>query len=739
MVTRKPKNLLTEAPDPHEDDPTLESYTEAMEEHEERDKELLDDRDFRHTALEMYSSIEEGFEAQSDRADNNLDYWDIYNTELNENQTYHGNSQIYVPIVRDAINARVTRFSNQLFPSNKRNVEVISNDEHLPNGIMALMEHYIRKTKCRTEIVPALIRAGDIEGQYTVYVSWRKVKRTVLHRVKKQPKGENGIGDPSEEIDDIEEKVIVDSFPKVELISDNDLLVLPATSDTIDEALDAGGSVTVIRRWGKGRIKRMIKAGDIDKEAGRLLLEEFDAATKDGSALGKKDVGKHLADSAGIHKGARGKFALIYETWAYMTSENEDGDEERRLYRVYFGGSNNVLSIKRNPFWCDLLPVISAPIEKEVNVFKGKSLVSAIDSYQYNANDIAMEGMDSAAFSMLPIVMTDPEKNPRIGSMILSLAAIWQTSPKDTQFAEFPKLYEQAFEIINAMRQQIMQTMSVNPAMITQSTQTKKKPNQAEVAQEQAVDILTTANAVTILEEGILTPMLRLFMELDHQYRDEKLSVRAYGPLAARAAFEHIEPIAMDNRYSIRWFGVEQARTQAQVQQQIAALNVLRGFPPQLYMPYKTNYAPVLLQLVENVFGPRLAPLIFEDVREQMGLPVEMENEMLAQGIPVMPHPMDNHKQHIQQHQQAMQENRDAHGTFAAHIAEHTISMQMAQQQAMQAQTGQPGSPGGDGPGGPGQPRMGAQNKAPRGGQGPAGMIHKDQMGQGDSGAFPRR
>ena len=52
------------------------------------------------------------------------------------------------------------------------------------------------------------------------------------------------------------------------------------------------------------------------------------------------------------------------------------------------------------------------------------------------------EAADYAAYALMPIVMTDPAKNPRVGSMVLSLAAVWETSPQDTQFAQFPALVE---------------------------------------------------------------------------------------------------------------------------------------------------------------------------------------------------------------------------------------------------------------------------------------------------------
>src|ERR1700753_2699465 len=77
---------------------------------------------------ELFQEVTQGFQDQSERADKNQDYWDVYETNLNGNQFYNGNSQIYVPIVHNAVNARKTRFVNQIFPTNGRNVEVPSEE-----------------------------------------------------------------------------------------------------------------------------------------------------------------------------------------------------------------------------------------------------------------------------------------------------------------------------------------------------------------------------------------------------------------------------------------------------------------------------------------------------------------------------------------------------------------------------------------------------------------------------------
>lgn len=728
----KKKELLTK-PDDREAD-----YEVGLD----RDEELSDKKNIEDALLEVYVDIEKGFQAQLDRSDEIADYWDIYNNKLNQHQFYNGNSRIFVPITHDAVNARKTRFVNQLFPVTGRYVEVTTEDGTLPQAEMALLEHYVRASKMRTQVAPALVKNGDVEGQYTVYVDWVETTRHVVSKRKKKatvPIGAEHMAEGSdapgemdttadqegmeievdEEVYDIHEEEIKSGRPHVEVIADSDFLVLPMTSDSLEEALEHGGCVTILRRWTPAQLKKMIKRKLVRKDQAEKLLSELRKEDRPG----EYDKPKKAVDAAGVHHGVRGKFALVYETWLKLYL-----DGERRLCRVYFGGDKLVLGCKRNPYWSDRLPIKSAPVEKVQGAFKGISKVSAIADTQYSANDAANQGMDSAAYALSPIVMSDPEKNPRVGSMILSMGAVWLTSPSDTQFAQFPQLWKDALEIVGAARMQIFQTLGVNPAQITQTTTSpKKKPSQAEIANEQQIDILTTAEVVTVLEDEIFTPILAFMLELDHQFRKDDLIVREYGEMGARANMQAIPPTQMDKRYQFRWFGVEAARNAQQIQQQISGLNILRSMPPNLYEGYRLDLAPAIAQLVENTFGPRLAPLIFKDARMELTMDPMEENMIMVEGMTMPVHLMDNHQQHLMAHMQALQATGDPSGVIRVHMMAHAKALEAQQMQAQQ-QLGNPSQ--GQGQGGPQsrKPRPGAQPGQPRGVQNPPGAIHEDRM-----------
>src|SRR6516162_965530 len=695
--------------------------------------------------LEVFKKVEEGYRDQWNRSNDNQDYWDIYNCVLTSKQFYVGNSKIFVPIVHNAVNARKTRFTNQIFPQAGRYVEVTSTDGTRPDALASLLEHYVRKAKLRTKVMPALCKAGDIEGQYNVYVSWCERKRHVTWRAAVQPEMMEGMPNPAmAPIMDIRHEEVEAAHPEVEVIADSDILVMPITADDIDEALEEGGSVTIIRRWGKAKLERMIDEGAIRKDEGEAMMEAMSKKSRPEDV----DTSKTHADAAGIKGHGGRRYALVYETFTKLKIKGE-----RLLCQAFYGGEQRILGARRNPLWSDRVPLLSVPVEKVGGIFKGRSKVADCADLQYGANDAVNLAWDSAGYSMLPIVMTDPERNPRIGTMIMSMAAVWETSPKDTQVVSFPQLWQHGFEMVSACKAEVSQTLAVSPAAITQGTPTAQrgKTNQAQVAQEQQVDILNTADSVTVLEEGILTPMLTLFVELDHQHRDQDITIRSFGEMGLRAAMEAIPPVQMDRRYQFRWFGVEAARSAQQIQQGIAAMNVIRGIPPQQLGGYQINLVPIITQLTENTFGPRLAPLIFVKPEETLPVPAQQENMLLAEGFEVPTHPMDDDQSHIQMHAVLMQQiQMSGEGKnlkkIQVHIWKHMQQAQakqqaqMQQQQAMQQQ-GQPGIPGGQiggqqQPGVAGAPRIGAQPGAPRS-QGPPGLVPQDQLR--DPNVFPRR
>jgi hypothetical protein len=726
-----------------EDEEATDSEREALA--ETRDDELLGDADLEEKIREAAKDAAKGFQNQWERDNDQMDWWDVYDQIIGGKQSYAGNHTIYLPIVNQAIEARVTRFVNQVFPRSSRNIDVISSDEK-PYDLMALMEHYIRKTRLRTQVVPSLVRNGDVEGQYNLYIGWADSTRYVIEKVPPtieiETDDEGGTEElelPEEDMDeedlDLEEVETFHSHPTIEVLPDCDVLVLPHTAASAGAALEQGGLVAIIRRWSKGRLQQAIDDGEIDPAEGKKLIDEMGSTTE---PAGQQNVAKKHLSAVGINTGEGGKTLVFYELWRKLKI-----DGKRKLVRAFYAGGDaeRIFSLRRNPYWCDKCPLLSAPLKKIVKSFKGQSEVKRVADLQYAANDFVNEAFDSADYALMPIIMTDPAKNPRVGSMVLNLAAIWETNPNDTKFAQMPALWKDALTIVNSLKQEIFQILSVSPAMLPQQTGGKQKRNQAEIAQEQQIDIMATADVCTNLEDEILSPMLRWFVDLDYQFRHKKATVRQYGAMGLKVGMQEVPPLQNSRRFEFRWFGVEAARSAQMIQLQTSAINVVKGIPPQMYSGHELKLAPFISQLLENAFGPRMVPQLWEDMKSKLTIDPETENEFLVEGLTMSVHPLDDDQEHMQMHLKALTQG-DPTGSIREHLMMHRQQMsQKLQQQAQQMQAlqgpGAPGGPGGAGPGVGGTPRPGAQSGPPRGGQHPPGAVHADRMQ--DPGAAPRR
>ena len=690
---------------------------------EDRKKDYSGLKKVKEQLQDIYTNIVRGFEDKSEQNSTIDRAWDMYNCVLNENQAYAGNSQIYVPLVRDAIEARTTRFSNQLFPQSGRYAEVVGEGD-TPWDLMALLNYYVGQTKLRSLIVPALMREGDCSGQYSLCLEWSEKKR---HTVKKVKRAETVslLGNAPEEdetIDDREYEEINDARPDVVVLDARNLVVLPAS---VDETEDA--EIVAVCMWlSKAAVKKKIRDKVFDKEAGEKLIDNFQT-TNSGNTQ-QPDTEKKALNQAGVKTDSKGNTrALIYKAWSKVKIKGE-----YRLCEMYFAGEDNILSCKRIPLWADRVPVISKPVIKVPGSFWGKSPAAAVEKLQYQANDAVNIGMDSAQYALMPIVMTDPEKNPKIGSMIMAQAAIWETSPKDTTFAQFPPLYRDALSIVAACKDQVMQSLGVNSAMMPHAAgSNSKKPSQAQAAQEQQVALESTNNAVNILEESVLNEILRWFYEMDYQFREKPITIQKFGQMGLQADLQQVPLIEVNAHYQFRWNGTEANQTVQQVQQMIAAMNVLRGIPPQQLNGRKLDITPILEVLVENVFGAELGGRILIDDRNKFTIPPEIEDEMMVNGIPADVHEFDDDNAHMKSHQQAGQSSGDPAGLIRNHMQAHMQAMQKKRQAAMMAQQpqpGQPGVPGGAGPGVAGTPRPGAQPAPGRPMQNPPGAIQQDNM-----------
>jgi len=191
--------------------------------------------------LKMYDPIMKAYKNREEADESIQDYWNIYNATPDSNQTYQGNSQCYVPVVRDCINARAKRALKQNFAAKYKHVDAIGTDGQKPYAQLALIEHYIRQTKLKS-LMRSVYVAGDVTGQWNIYVDWLRDIRNVTGMIRRNPiiqtvEGEDTeLSNPIEEEEVLEDQEVIEEGPTVVDFAVEDLAVIPPTCNNIEKA-----------------------------------------------------------------------------------------------------------------------------------------------------------------------------------------------------------------------------------------------------------------------------------------------------------------------------------------------------------------------------------------------------------------------------------------------------------------------------------------------------------------------
>lgn len=682
-------------------------------------------------AAKLYAPIQRAFENKADQDDRIAEYWAIYSAKPDSNQQYTGNSQCYVPAVRDCVNARAKRALAQLFPSRYRHVEAVGSDPETPYAQLALLEHDIRATKLR-EIVRSDLVAGDVTGQWNLYIDWTRSYRRITELVKRNPALESIDGeevslvDPNEEEETTEESDFLEEGPEIVDFATEDLAVVPPTCNDIERA----EAVALRLRMSKEKVAELIEEGVFQKPEGVSFEQFWDQMEKDSQPNGRmarKTPPRARTEDAGIKTEGTYKYLLCYEATARLTFD-EDGGKVKRLAYIYYASANSILGIVKAPQWGGKRPVISSPIERVRGSFFGISKIEPVKFLQWNLNDFWNMGQDSAMYSLLPIWAADPVKNPNWQTMVMGLAAVWPIAPDDIKPLTAPQLYKEALTICEQIKRQIWESMDVNEMMMGRMPPGRK--NNATMNAFQSDQMTNIMDHAERYEESMLTPLAERMFEYERQWRTNKVLVETRGEIGVKVKMTEVDPQQFDERYRFQWAGTSIVQGQQLQQMRIAGMNVLRGIPPQQLNGRKLDITPILESFVEGLYGPELAPKILIDERNLFTVPAEVENEMMHNNLPAQVHEADNDQEHLVSHMSGARLTGDLQGRFRAHIAMHTMAMQAKLQRQMAQQAGQPGVPGGSAPGVVGAPRPGAM---PAGNkpmvQNPPGVPGADQIG----------
>lgn len=683
-------------------------------------------------AKALYKVVRAGYQNKEEQEDRLFEFRNMFAAIPDENQQYSGNSNAYVPVVRDCTNARAKRALAQLFPDNGRHVDGLGSDDEIPYTPLSLLEYYVRKTRLKSIVRTDLI-CGDITGQWNLMLDWTKSKRTITKAVRKNAMlstidGENvedmGIEDPTEEVEVKEEETITEEGPEVTDFATEDLVVIPPTCQNLQKAQ----AVALRLYMSVENVREMEDEGVFILPKGT----EIEAFCNDEDTSLRRNQKKKAVFDAGIKTDGTNKFALVYMVYTKL----DFGGERKESGIIYYAGEDEIVGIIKNPLWSGRVPMISEPVERMQGSFFGRSEYEPVKYMQWAVTDFLNMSQDAAMYSVMPIYKVDPLKVPQWTHLVQGLAAIWPVAPGDVEAMVTPALWKDAAAVCDFLEQRIWQSMDVNEMMMGRMPSGRK--NNAMIGGMQQEATVNISDHATRYEDVMLNPLVEMLFEFDQQFRTADLMIEQRGEIGVKAKMETIPPMQWGTKYAFYWLGTQVMLGMQRMQNQIALMNVLKGIPPQQLGGRTLDVSPILVAAVENVFGPDMAPKILVDKTNQFTISPEIENEVLHNGFTTSVHEADNDPEHLQSHMRAAATNQDPLGLYKMHMGFHMAQLQRKQQMQMAAAGGMvggaPGSPGGGPgsivpPGAAGTPRPGAVPSGPRGiMQQPPGAISPDAM-----------
>src|SRR5579859_2593373 len=84
----------------------IEIEEDSADMYEDRKKDWSKNAKVKEQLSELYTNVMRAFEDKKEQNDTIEECWDVYNCKVTSHQMYSGNTQVYLPLVRDAVNAR---------------------------------------------------------------------------------------------------------------------------------------------------------------------------------------------------------------------------------------------------------------------------------------------------------------------------------------------------------------------------------------------------------------------------------------------------------------------------------------------------------------------------------------------------------------------------------------------------------------------------------------------------------
>jgi hypothetical protein len=398
--------------------------------------------------------------------------------------------------------------------------------------------------------------------------------------------------------------------------------------------------------------------------------------------------------------------------WGSQRGSHDDLDQDAVIIHHYWeddryvvlANGQHVIRDGENPYNDKRKPYVVAQCFPTLQEFYGQGMVSPIQYLQEELNTIRNIAMDQGKLNLYGVWAIDDS----LGLSDTDLA-LFPGKIISAEFQQGKPLVQQIFNgelpsdferLENRVQRDIQSTLAINDYMIGAGAGSAGTASEASMLQASAQNRFRLQ--ATIAQEKFLTQLADFFLARRQQFLDEKKVFRIMG----EAGFDYPEigPEEIAGKYDFIPLGSQSHPNKEVTRQQLMQLVPIMAQNPILMQ--QTNWKELHKELF-NSFDFRFPErFIVDDPMNEM--PQQQENYILLMGEEVRVKQTDNHQQHFEETQLALEQasqiasetgNQRPFQAVQKHMEEHGKYLQMMQGSAGQPQGGLPTGPPSGAPG----------------------------------------
>jgi hypothetical protein len=576
-------------------------------------------------------------------------YFNMWNVKHDDSHLYNGNSKLYIPEVRKAVEAQARQLVDLAFP-NDDFLDCIPGAAGTRSGaeIQKSLRHYqIMQAKLPIEFL-IFARQMCMLGTSPSYTFWDKQMEMAFASARNPKTGKIQVTKKLVELYNGPKFCTRDLFkwyplnPKKRDHNEDGCVEFRAVDREYLDRAEKAGSL-----FGKDEI--FAGMDNAERE------DEFEKDIRRAEEMGLRiDSDQGYAGTASLSEkdeGKMGTFKCATTFLKVVCPEAALPDEDPNkpipmMIQIY--NDRHAGCIRRNPFWHQKTPYqVGRYIYPNADEFYGQGIPKASQFQQYELNSKAEQSMDSVTLALNPIAMIDPAHAAQNADFEVEPGAIWWVSPQQARLASMPDVSGTGYQAIAQMRAQIQDFSDRTPSMPSQFQGKSRTATQSEfVNNALSIDFKTFQRQN---ESDVLEPVMEMWESLTDQYADEDQIILLLGRNSSDWKRMSVSRSMYLGNYKYFWKVANDMGNKAiKARQLIDAMKVVGSLPPEAQAKLQFNFAECTRVLLKDVIGIPDADRIVPDQFSEPKQDPEVVYRMIRLGMEVECLPSDDDRLFMQ-------------------------------------------------------------------------------------------